>query len=583
MKYSIIIPTYTNTQGLKVCIESILKHTTFEDKELIIISNGGDKGKLDYIIPRETSHLNDSKLIIEHTDEPLGYPKAINRGILRASGEFIILMNDDCQILDFAGVNEWVDILAKPFEKEKVGISCVHTLFCPEANDWFGLFFLVMLRKTMINEIGLLDEIFTPGSSEDIDFCLRAKKNGWIMEKVPNNSFETTETNFPIYHKGGDTVWGVSGWEDNYRKNLSIIKSRTQQFKYTKIADVTIYVSTTGRYETTLPLCLTAIANQTLIPKYLIIYQDDKYEMKTSPIYQHIFALFKEKGIITKRIQGKGVGQVMNHQKALKDSTTEWIWRLDDDQVPEPNVLEKLCEHISDSVGAIGCSIIDPGQSEFYNKTPAGYSINIEDIRSKPNLQWSKNKGIHKVDHLHGSFLFRKSTGAQYNLNLSKAGHREETLFSYSMRLKGWDLIVDTNITIWHFRAPKGGIRDIDKSFFEHDERIFEEVLRSQENKLFPVFLDSGLGDHWAFKEVLIEMLEKTDKMICVAACYPEVFENLLKTFTNLKIVSIATGNMLFGEKISSDLNLYAWCDRNKWDRSIIEAYRKIYLTDEKN
>jgi GT2 family glycosyltransferase len=43
-----------------------------------------------------------------------------------------------------------------------------------------------LVRTDVFNDVGLLDEEFTPYGSEDIDFCIRAKRSGWRIRYVPN-------------------------------------------------------------------------------------------------------------------------------------------------------------------------------------------------------------------------------------------------------------------------------------------------------------------------------------------------------------------------------------------------------------
>ena len=65
-----------------------------------------------------------------------------------------------------------------------------------------------MIRKTVFDRIGLLDEIYSPGGGEDIDFCAKAQDAGFKYAVVPNRDVKFTFTNsgyFPIYHKGEGT------------------------------------------------------------------------------------------------------------------------------------------------------------------------------------------------------------------------------------------------------------------------------------------------------------------------------------------------------------------------------------------
>jgi hypothetical protein len=111
------------------------------------------------------------------------------------------------------------------------------------------------------------------------------------------------------------------------------------------------------------------------------------------------------------------------------------IWRLDDDCVAEPNVLQMLELEMTDGVGAVGGSILTPNISMDRKQA----SSSIDDL-DKPNLQWFRTSTIMVMDHLHCSFLYRAGI-VNYDWRLSKKAHREETMFTYSLKLKGYKLL----------------------------------------------------------------------------------------------------------------------------------------------
>ena len=338
--------------------------------------------------------------------------------------------------------------------------------------------------------------------------------------------------------------------------------------------EITVEISTKNRYYTTLPLCLAGIANQSYSPKKVIKFDDGEQEdLRKNPTYASLFNLFNSKNIGIEVIFGNKKGQVHNHQAALDIIDTEWIWRIDDDDIPEYNALELMVKNIKDDVGAISGLIIDPSAPKF-DSTVA--SSNIEDIFIKPNIQWSRFSNIADVDHINNSFLFRRSASKHgYCMELSPVGHREETLFTYGIKLQGYRLLIDPKVIIWHCRSPVGGIRSYEHTFFwEHDERIFRNKLKEYgvlENKL--IVLDNGLGDHYAFRSILSEVKGKYRDLI-LAVCYPEVFEE-----ENVQLISIQEAGQYMIDKEKQ--NVYKWMMEHKWKKSIVEAYRKMFVCSE--
>jgi GT2 family glycosyltransferase len=328
---------------------------------------------------------------------------------------------------------------------------------------------------------------------------------------------------------------------------------------------VTAIISTKDRYNTTLPLCITAIANQTYKPRELIIYDDgEQKDLRDIPIYLNLLHLLDKKGIGWHIVFGERRGQVKNHQRSIRDAQGEWIWRVDDDTIPEADTLKQLVDNIAPTVGAIGGLVMDPKMDANLAHLA---SNKIEDIYLGLNKQWFKHDGNpYEVDHLYCSFLYRKEAAAHgYCMELSPVGHREETIFTYEMKRNGWKIILDPDIITWHLRAPDGGIRDGHNFMFEHDEAIFQRKLN--EWKIIPtnrpfVVLDNGIGDHFIFKRVL--PLFKIKPII--ACCFNEVFEDM-----DVSLISIADAKSLMNIE---PLNIYRWMIEHNWNKSVEEAYK---------
>ena len=352
--------------------------------------------------------------------------------------------------------------------------------------------------------------------------------------------------------------------------------------------DITVHVSTKGRYFTTLPLFLVSVANQTLRPKKVIIYDDNTppTDLRQHPLYQYIFGLLDSKGIAWTVGFGEGKGQLLNHQRALKEAETEFLYRGDDDTVLSPNVLEVLASHMMPKVGAIAPLVLHPNQP--VHNLPSHFSHNKIEFCEDPsqlNIQWFRHPdGIVKnVDHLYSTFLYRKSASTHgYNMNLSPVAHREESLFTYEMKVNGWDLLVVPQAEVNHFRYNEGGIRSSNihtKENFDHDAQIFLDKLKEwgvvlKSKKL--IVLDNGLGDHLVFKKILPDMLAKYKDLV-IANCYNNVFEG-----DKVELISIHEAKLI-GNIEQYNIYKFLWDNTDKhW--SLEEAYRELYgVTGVKN
>jgi len=321
------------------------------------------------------------------------------------------------------------------------------------------------------------------------------------------------------------------------------------------MAKILCSVATRGRYFTTLPLVLNAIINQTRLPDKLIIFDDndDPQDMRKEMLYTYFFQILDIKGIQWEWLFADKKGQHHIHQRA-NSMGFEWVWRVDDDAIPEPSVLERLFSYTALNIGAIGGSILTPPIPRISASTGRITDIDIEN-----NIQWGEIRAQKEVEHLHCSFLYRAGVH-DYNLGLSRVAHREETLFTYGLFRKGYKLLVVPNANTWHFRNHEGGIRSETKEeLYHHDEQIFRNVLKFKDKTV--VVLNGGLGDHIVFSKILPEI--KNPELF---TCYPEVVPGK----------SIAEAQHLFGD--IDQWNVYKKMDLWKWKDSLENAYRKLYL-----
>lgn len=311
-------------------------------------------------------------------------------------------------------------------------------------------------------------------------------------------------------------------------------------------------ISTRGRYETTLPLALQSIISQTKKPDHVVIFDDNDnpVDLRNIQHYSYLFHIMNLKKISWEVIFGQKKGQHFNHQIA-NTMGFEWVWRLDDDTVADPNVLETFSKYIRPNVGGIAGAVLTPPFAKVENSTGKIENIN------EPNMQWDYIKSLKHVDHLHCSFMYRAGIH-DYNLALSRVAHREETLFTYGLKQKGYDLILVPDAVTWHLKNKEGGIRTGELQNFEADDRIFNNYMQFKNNTI--VVLDCGMGDHIVFSNILPKI-----KNPIVFSCYPDIIPGK----------SIAEAHYLFGDL--DQYNIYRKMDQWKWKNNLESAYCKLY------
>lgn len=231
-RVSIVIPTYLRHDKLDECLRAIYEFT--DNVDVIVVANGAG------LECREVCGRYPVKLI--WFDEPLGYPKACNHGIRASDSEYVVLLNDDAQLLP-QPKNRWIDTLLKPMLADgAVGVTGPLMTRDENSNHEFLIFFCVMVRRQCFNEVGLLDEGFKY-FGEDTAFCIEAERKGWKVVRVPEEhpttlvpldpSTTTLETwkhdkvhsgQFDIWHDAESTIGRLEGCDEVLRESRARLK-----------------------------------------------------------------------------------------------------------------------------------------------------------------------------------------------------------------------------------------------------------------------------------------------------------------------------------------------------------------------
>lgn len=194
---SIIIPTYNALGLLRSCVDSIRAYTT-EPYEIIVVDNASEDGTDSYC---RSNHINFISL-----PDNRGFPIACNIGLLMASGDELLLLNNDVIVSQGWLSNLRSALYSAPdigivgpvtnyasgrqqVKTEYVGVLGYHEAAkranMPNPLKWMetkrlvGLCFL--LKRELLTSVGLLDERYSPGHYEDDDYCYRARLSGYRL------------------------------------------------------------------------------------------------------------------------------------------------------------------------------------------------------------------------------------------------------------------------------------------------------------------------------------------------------------------------------------------------------------------
>ncbi|GLC87888.1 glycosyltransferase [Lysinibacillus piscis] len=208
-KVSIVIVTYNNWTYTKQCLESLIRNNEYPNVEIIIIDNAStDETKV------QLARINNPNIKVMFSPINLGFAGGNKAGCNLATGEYIILLNNDTIV-----TSKWIEKLIKPLKENKhIGMAgpvsnsvgndqmldfCIgDPLFGPSElwlkdfnqfnkgkfreTDLLG-FYCVAIKREAYEKAGDLDTNYGIGMFEDDDYCEAIRNLGYklvIVEDV---------------------------------------------------------------------------------------------------------------------------------------------------------------------------------------------------------------------------------------------------------------------------------------------------------------------------------------------------------------------------------------------------------------
>ena len=199
-KASIIIVTFNNLKLNRLCLESIYARTEWPNFEVIVIDNNSTDGTPEYLKQAEKTLPN---LRVTLNKRNLGFAAANNIGLRHATGDYLVLLNNDTIV-----TRGWISTLIRHLHSDPtIGlIGPVTNVIGNEAQvdvdytrvedmpAWAANFvrahdgevfsipmlamFCVAMKKEVFESVGWLNEQFGIGMFEDDDYAHRIKLAG---------------------------------------------------------------------------------------------------------------------------------------------------------------------------------------------------------------------------------------------------------------------------------------------------------------------------------------------------------------------------------------------------------------------
>lgn len=232
MKCDIIIPVWNQLAFTKDCIESIV-NCTCGDFGVIIVDNASEDETKSYLESVKAS--GELPLILIRNEENLGFIKAVNQGISASKAPLVCLLNNDTivtkdwlrEMSDIANISPDIGVVnpssnnlgqrpasGEPVEKyaEKIRLNSGQ---CTELGAAIG--FCMLIKREVIDKIGMLDEIYGMGNFEDTDFSRKAVKEGYRCVRACGAY---------VYHRESSSFGKVKSFNDDFNRNKAIFEFR---------------------------------------------------------------------------------------------------------------------------------------------------------------------------------------------------------------------------------------------------------------------------------------------------------------------------------------------------------------------
>jgi GT2 family glycosyltransferase len=205
---TIIIPSYNKPDLLKDCLTALRANTDVPYELVIADDCSPDQDMQDYLC-----ELDGYNVLLG--EKNLGFPGNVNRAVEQTDGEYVCLLNQDTRVC-----RGWLSALMEEMQDDVAVVGCklLYPRDAPNggtiqhagvARDSRGPFHIwryqpqnyppanvrrevncvtfacVLLRRSVWEEVGGLDEGYVGGQFEDVDYCLKVREMGWKVVYTP--------------------------------------------------------------------------------------------------------------------------------------------------------------------------------------------------------------------------------------------------------------------------------------------------------------------------------------------------------------------------------------------------------------
>jgi len=215
-KISIVIPNKDHAQDLFRCVTSIVEKSTYSNYEIIIVENNSTTAEIQELY-RQLMEKNAVVKVVTFEGK-FNYSAVNNLGVQYAAGEYILLLNNDTEVISA----NWMEEMLMYAQREDVGAVGAKLLYPDRTIQHAGVVLglgahrtaghthykipqenlgymgrlcyaqnmsavtgaCLMVRKSLYEQVGGLEEAFEI-SLNDVDFCLKLREAGYLNVWTP--------------------------------------------------------------------------------------------------------------------------------------------------------------------------------------------------------------------------------------------------------------------------------------------------------------------------------------------------------------------------------------------------------------
>ena len=206
-KVSIIIPTKDYADVLKVCLDSIYNKSTYSNFEIIVVNNNSSESKTFELFKEYKEKYTNFKVMDNNIK--FNYSKLNNDAVNVASGEYLILLNNDIEII----TPNWIELMLGYCQQSHIGAVGAKLLYPDNTVQHCGVTLGIggvaghLQKYAERNDFGYYNRLVVPYNYAAVTAaCLMVSKDNFIevcgLDEKLEVAFNDVDFNIKLLQSG---------------------------------------------------------------------------------------------------------------------------------------------------------------------------------------------------------------------------------------------------------------------------------------------------------------------------------------------------------------------------------------------